>query len=309
MKSQRRESTAFLGLVIWCAFVASTCKRSPPPSATARDETPALGPVVLKSVPAADFRGDKIRIDEEKLRTKVKGLLEQSGVFAGADAQRAAVVVTIELIPAAEGSAEAVEMVVSLRLKATLRPEGRAPLHYTEDVAAMGRAPLETQDVPEARAAFQRLAERSAEDLVQTYLARQKLWSADARQVAEALKSADNDQRIEALRVVGERQLRDLADLAIGLLEDEDEDVRDAALGALVVLRERGAVKVLARSRQMRDVREMRKVLDAMATLGGREAHDYLAFVAENHDEEEIRAMAKAALERMTHREQPKSTK
>jgi HEAT repeat protein len=88
----------------------------------------------------------------------------------------------------------------------------------------------------------------------------------------------------------------------LGLLADEDEAVRDAALGALVEMRERSAVKALAESRPMRDVREMRKVLDAIATLGGREAMDYLAFVAETHDEEDIRAMAKEALERLKRR-------
>jgi hypothetical protein len=53
----------------------------------------------------------------------------------------------------------------------------------------------------------------------------------------------------------------------------------------------------------MRDTREMRKVLDAIATLGGSEAQDYLAFVAETHDDEEIRTMAKAALERLGRRD------
>ena len=81
--------------------------------------------------------------------------------------------------------------------------------------------------------------------------------------------------------------------------------MRDAALGALVTLRERGAVKVLAKSRQMRDAREMRKLLDAIASLGGGEAQEYLAFVAETHDDEEIRGMAKAALDRMTRRAAP----
>jgi hypothetical protein len=49
----------------------------------------------------------------------------------------------------------------------------------------------------------------------------------------------------------------------------------------------------------MRDTREMRKVLDAIAALGGQEAKDYLAFVAETHDDEEIRVMAAEALERL----------
>ena len=44
------------------------------------------------------------------------------------------------------------------------------------------------------------------------------------------------------------------------------------------------------------------KILDAIATLGGREAQEYLSFVAETHDDAEIRAMAKAAIERLSRR-------
>ena len=161
---------------------------------------------------------------------------------------------------------------------------------------------MATRDAGEAQAAFRRLAERTAEDLVKTYVARQKLWSADVQDVARALKSSDNELRVEAMRVVGARKLRDLVPEILRLLVDEDEGVRDTALGTLVVLQERSAVKALATSRQMRDSREMRKVLDAIAALGGREAKEYLEFVAETHDDEEIREMAKAALDHLAGR-------
>jgi hypothetical protein len=82
-------------------------------------------------------------------------------------------------------------------------------------------------------------------------------------------------------------------------LTDEDESTRDAALGAVVAMGDRTAVKALAESRQMRDSYEMSKVLDAVASLGGQEAKDYLSFVGETHDDPEIRSMAKAALERV----------
>jgi hypothetical protein len=49
----------------------------------------------------------------------------------------------------------------------------------------------------------------------------------------------------------------------------------------------------------MRDRREMRKILDAIAMLGGQEAAEYLSFVADAHEDEEIRQMAKQALERL----------
>jgi HEAT repeat protein len=159
---------------------------------------------------------------------------------------------------------------------------------------------LATGNVDQARAAFQRLAERIVEDLLLAYVARQKLWDSDASEIAAALKSNDNELRVEVLHIVAARGLRDQISTVLRLLSDEDENVRDAALGTLVALHERDAVKVLAASRQMRDAREMRKILDAIATLGGREAQEYLSFVAETHDDEEIRDMAKEALDRLS---------
>ena len=52
----------------------------------------------------------------------------------------------------------------------------------------------------------------------------------------------------------------------------------------------------------MRDRREMRKILDAIATLGGKEASEYLSFVAEGHDDPEIRELAAAARARLQRR-------
>ena len=49
----------------------------------------------------------------------------------------------------------------------------------------------------------------------------------------------------------------------------------------------------------MRDQREMRKILDAIAVLGGHEAAEYLGFVADGHDDPEIREMAAEAKKRL----------
>jgi hypothetical protein len=57
----------------------------------------------------------------------------------------------------------------------------------------------------------------------------------------------------------------------------------------------------------MKDRREMRKIIDALASLGGQEATDYLSFVADAHEDEEIRNMAKSALLRSSAKSQVKS--
>ena len=85
----------------------------------------------------------------------------------------------------------------------------------------------------------------------------------------------------------------------VALLADDDETTRDAALGALVQLRDPRAVPALTKGKSMKDRREMRKIVDALAALGGQEAADYLSFVADAHEDEEIRNMARAALARM----------
>ena len=296
----RQGTSRLAALVAVIPLCSLACKERRTLGTDIVPERPALGAVTVKPIPTVDFRGRELHLDEALLASKVKGVLEKGEIFAAARPNRAAVAVTLDVRPFTEGSSEALEIGVRLRLRMTVRPEGAAPARFGEDVAAVGQAPLETRDVTEARSAFDRLLARTADDLVLAYVNRQKLWSGDAKGITAALGASDNDLRVEAMRIIGARKLREQVPALLRLLEDDDEGVRDAALGALVALQERGAIKALARSRQMRDTREMRKILDAIASLGGPEARDYLGFVADTHDDEEIRGMARAALQRLT---------
>jgi len=305
MGKHDRGSRALVALALLCLSPACKQPRGTQPAPPVAP--PALGAVRARPIPPLELRGWRIELDAERLAKRVGERLSQDGIFAGGAQKGGTAEVTLEALPLAGDSAEDAVR-VKLRLRVALRPEGAAPAHFAEDAVALGEAPLEAKTADEARAGFQRLTERTADDLVALYVARQRLWQAAAPAIVEALGAPDLESRVEAVRVVAARQLRQAIPKLLTMLEDEDEGVRDAALGALVVLRERGAVKVLAKSRQMRDAREMRKILDAMGTLGGREAKDYLGFVAETHDDEEIREMATSALERMT-RNAEKSTK
>ncbi len=259
------------------------------------------------------FRGTEFHLDEPRLAEKVRSVLTGAGIFAelaSPVAQQSSANVRVEVQALSDGSSEHPEIGVRLRLRIAVRPQGASPVRFNEDLLATGQVPLPAGEVDHPTESFQRLAERTVEDLLLSYVARQRLWVAKVPEVKSALESRDTDLRVEALRIIGARKLREEVPDILGLLADEDEAVRDAALGALVEMRERSAVKALAESRPMRDVREMRKVLDAIATLGGREATDYLAFVAETHDDEDIRAMAKEALERLKRRpDTPQTTK
>lgn len=291
-----------VGLAHLLVVAPLACRKQSTPPVDAALLLPALGTVSAEPIPTVDFRGRPLKLAETQLADKAKALLVDAGVFAAPGTQRSAVLVALAAMPFTEGSADALEIGIRLRLRMTVRPEGAAEARFAEDAVAVGQAPLATRDAKEAKAAWARLAERTLGDLISLYVRRQKLWSGGRKAVETALGASDGELRVEALRVIGSRKLRELLPAVLRLLSDEDESVRDAALGAVVLLGERSAVKALTQSRQLRDLREMRKVLDAIASLGGREAEDYLGFVAENHDDEEIRLMAQAALERMTRR-------
>ena len=99
--------------------------------------------------------------------------------------------------------------------------------------------------------------------------------------------------------------MRGEAPALLALLEAPEEPLRDAALGALIALGDQRAVAELARHRSLRDRREMEKILEAIAILGGDEARSYLSFVADTHDDESIRKQAAEALRRLDRRTRP----
>ena len=156
---------------------------------------------------------------------------------------------------------------------------------------------------PDRAAILNRLVLRIAGDLIDGYLARRQLDRGPPAAVHAALQADGGSLRDDAIRVVGERKLRDEVPTLLRLLSDPDERTRDAALGALIALGDRRAVSELTRTRSLRDRHEMRKIIEAIAILGGQEADQYLSFVAATHDDDEIRAAAATARTRMERRE------
>jgi HEAT repeat protein len=144
---------------------------------------------------------------------------------------------------------------------------------------------------------------RLSRDLVDGLAAPRKLREAAPEVVHAALAADGGELRGEAIRVAGQRQMRQEIPQLLKLLNDPDEATRDAALGALIAMKEPRAVTELTKTRSLRDRREMRKILEAVSLLGGQEARDFLSFVAATHDEEEIRTEAAAAKARLERRE------
>jgi HEAT repeat protein len=261
--------------------------------------------------PTAGAGDESSLVDREALAQKARAQLLQAGIFAGetlegtksdAVVARVGVTLSMELVGAAGRAA----VRAGVRLNVSTRPAGVAFSHFGEDVRANAEMLYDPDTQPDKQGVLQRLAERAVADLLAAYVARQKMWSAD-RQAVHAALIAAGDMRLEAIRVAAARKLRDEVPSLVALLSDDEETIRDAALGALVELRDPRAVPALTKTKSMKDGREMRKIIDALAAIGGQEATDYLSFVADAHEDEEIRKMAKAALFRLTSRNPVKS--
>lgn len=299
-----------LVVVVGAIATGTACKRAakaPPPA-------PLLETVEFDDASAASLPGGAPgpRYDTGALAELARAVLLKSGLVvaavadggtaeAGGATSRGAVRVrgrvAIEFVEVDEkGLARA-----AVALRIVTRPAD-APGSLNEELSAGGEQPFAVGPKTDRQAVGQTLLTRMVTDLLGNYLARVALATAPPEQVHAAIVGDGGALREEAIRVAGARGMKDQADVLLPLLQNEDERVRDAALGALIALKEQRAVKALTHNRSMRDHREMRKILDAIAILGGDEARDYLSFVAASHDDEEIRKLAADAKARMERR-------
>lgn len=304
-------------LTAWIAFAAalavltsSGCHRqqtpAPPPP------LPVLGEIRIADVSeAAD--GAPPAFDVQTLEAPLRDRLLASGLFGRGTDGGAGPVAGLQVRIASElvETRIAGEARVRVGLRLDSRPEeapgalafaleGQGSTRYGVAPASRKRPPVPP---PDRRPMFHDLALRIADDLIDGFVTRHRLHEGAPSAVHAALQADGGDLRDEAIRVVGERQLHDEAPILLKLLNDPEESTRDAALGALIALGDRRAVTELTRTRSLRDRREMRKIIEAIAILGGREADEYLSFVAATHDDDEIRAEAAAARARLERRE------
>jgi hypothetical protein len=315
-----------------------------PPPAVVVPPPPALGEVTLQDTTPPNAT-PPASVDFDRLQNSLRARLAHSGLFASPDAGAPGAVVRVRADVALDG-AEVEDKGVAraaVRLRFDTRPSD-APGAIEEDLAgegeqvypihagkaalkagspkasrttergakarpAAGGASPPSPSADEKRALFERLALRVAGDLIDSFAAREKLATAPESAIRAALRADGGELQEQAIRIAGERKLRDEVPALLDLLENPNESVRDAALGALIQIGDRRAVSALTKSRSLHDRREMRKIIEAIATLGGDEALDYLSFVAASHDDEEIRALAAAAKQRLERRQQASADK
>jgi hypothetical protein len=141
--------------------------------------------------------------------------------------------------------------------------------------------------------------EHALADAAASLAQRDGIRRGDEATVVAALTSEDTDVRGEAFRAIGLRHLTGALPRLTELLHSTDHEVRDAAIGALVELGDRRAVKPLVDMVEFSDLDMMRRIIDAVGMIGGDEARDYLEFVASGHETPAVRQLAKDALERM----------
>jgi hypothetical protein len=286
------------------------CRRAtapPPPAPRPRLEAIELedasrnlersGPLDVEAI-AGVLR--RMLVEAGIVRSQTAGDAGAAGAAAGGAASAALRVTGRVGFEAVEVEAKGI-LRCGVALQLTTKPSD-APGAVNQQLSAAGEQRYDVLPEFDRARLGQRLVERTAADLLGGFLARVKLATATPAQVHAAIVGDGGSLRSEAIQVSGARGLRDEIPTLLTLLHNDDESIRDAALGALIALRERRAVTELTRSRSLRDRHEMRKILEAIAILGGDEANDYLSFVAQSHDDEEIRKLAADAKGRLDRR-------
>jgi hypothetical protein len=169
-----------------------------------------------------------------------------------------------------------------------------------DSLACDGELPRDAAQVPAVAA---RLVDCVVEHGARSLAEKAALRGADAPTVIAALDSPDAAVRHVAFAAVAERHLRAAVPRLLALLLHATEpEVRDGAIGALVALREPSAVRPLIELAQFKDLDMMRRIIDAVGTIGGDDAHAYLELVASGHDVPIIRELAAQALRHLDRR-------
>jgi HEAT repeat protein len=297
--------------------VAAACgkggdEQQPPPAAPREDAGVSLLPerFAIRSVEVkiVDPSNSPAReLHPRELAQRLGATLAESDWFLGDgedvagrfDARPAVVAVTIGYSEVPEGTDGRPGVIAAVEARVEPR-DGRSSLAPAMNVLAE-----QTYDRADAARVAGILAdhvERVVADAAGGLIAKEEIRLGPPDAALRALDAPDLDLRTWALTIIGHRKLTAAFDAVVGKLGSAQSEERDAALGALIALGDRRAVPAIARMADFQDYAGVRRVIDAVAGLGGDEARDYLEFVASGHPDESIRQQAADALRRLERR-------
>lgn len=132
-------------------------------------------------------------------------------------------------------------------------------------------------------------------------LAKEEVRAGPDASVAKVLENPEQNPELTlwALEVVRSQKRSALFDDVVALLDAKNPDVRETAVGVLLALGDPRAVPYLTEKAEMGDRLHLFAVIEAVSTLGGEEAVDFLEFLASGHPDAEVRQRAKDGLERL----------
>jgi hypothetical protein len=278
------------------------CKKTPPAPPVLE-----VSEVVFKDISSEELQG---LVPDQKVREIAAGALAPGfsvaplrGAPASAGAYRCEL--TLRTIALTGGGEVVLRSAASAECKSPTSEPDEPPLETSAVLERTLRRPDGGATKAPSGAVLAEHAQRAIKDVLGALAGQAQLRGGDASVLLAALGSSDAQRRRDAIRAAGERKLKQAVPVLIKLLKDPAEEVRDAALGALVSIGDEAAIKPLVAEVSFRDLDSMRKILDAVAQIGGAEAISYLEFVSEGHDDPEVRGLAKAALERARRKAAP----
>jgi hypothetical protein len=265
---------------------------------------PPVGPIVVDDTRVVDLGWDEraARPGEKELTDAALAALAKEGIGPAAGAPpggsraRLEAQIGVELT-GAPGQETLLYARVALRLRWKDGDTTR-----TLEARVVGEKKLGAADRKKLPQLARETVFRAIGDAAALVGARDRIRRGDVDAVIAALSHADPDVRDEAYRAVADRQLRQAVPRLVELLKSPDPLIRDAAIGALVELHAQEAVKPLVDMVEFSDLDMMRRIIDAVGSIGGDEARAYLEFVASGHDSPAVRELAREALERMDRR-------
>ncbi len=245
---------------------------------------------------AVDGKGKRVDIGvslEELLRQRM----------AKADSIRLAV--NAGGTPASKGSGP------RLRISARLLPDGfSGQLHalISARVTKTGSIPL-TADIDAVRdgpadggtlpiADYVSHLGKALDDVVVALDQQAKLLHAGNESLIKALQHDEADVRVAAARALGERRATDGVEPLCKLLRNEQGQVGQAVIGAMVVIRDERSVPCLIQWAGSED-RRVVLIVEPLAAIGGQESREFLDMIASGHDDALVRRAAEEGLRRL----------